>query len=423
MTLTPALIDELFRHAGRSPSAHNTQPWIPRFVAGDGHSPAEVVLTVDPLRTLPAGDPTFEDLHLSMGCWVESFAIAADEAGLSVETTSIRGCGSALEVRIQIGEGTPSSTASTVAADNGASDPWPPFGVADLYHRQVDRGPLRRDGAAFASALRAVNSALSATGEPLHATGAGSGAELVEIPDQLWKPLQGRSSLYSLSDPAIFRETLDWLRFDSRDPRCFRDGLSANCLRIPPMIAAAAARLNTASLRPWIGSLTSAVLTPVGFAQRIRASLRRRALSEDFGSGEGQPPRTTVPHHVILTVDDALTATAGGWSEDHDRSTRDDIVQAHVRAAQEVEVGRTLLRIWLLFDRCGLRVDVHSELKDCPETKAELSAFLARRSLVESATTELPSPQNSPRSRRRPIAAFSVGRSTSEVPRSHRLNT
>ncbi|MGO1326116.1 MAG: hypothetical protein ACTMH8_11350, partial [Brevibacterium aurantiacum] len=71
MPITATLIAELFAHAARSPSAHNTQPWIPHFApATTPASPAEVHVAVDPARTLPVGDPNSQDLHLAMGCWV-----------------------------------------------------------------------------------------------------------------------------------------------------------------------------------------------------------------------------------------------------------------------------------------------------------------------------------------------------------------
>ncbi|RAG73738.1 hypothetical protein DN536_33845, partial [Burkholderia multivorans] len=84
-------------------------------------------------------------------------------------------------------------------------------------------------------------------------------------------------------------------------------------------------------------------------------------------------------------------------------------------AARELRLGRDLLRTWLLFDRAGLRVDVHSEIKDCPETHASLRDLLGRQNSSGSETL----PDGSARFTR-PTAAFSVGRSTTRVPRSHR---
>jgi hypothetical protein len=66
-----------------------------------------------------------------------------------------------------------------------------------------------------------------------------------------------------------------------------------------------------------------------------------------------------------------------------------------------VGIGRILLRIWLTLDRHGLRVDVHSELKDSPTVRSELADFINSR----------------------PIAAFSVGASTTPVPRAPRVSS
>ncbi|MBU5889960.1 hypothetical protein JVV71_21875, partial [Vibrio cholerae O1] len=60
-----------------------------------------------------------------------------------------------------------------------------------------------------------------------------SGARLVEGADGLWARLLDRAEHWSFSTPAVFIETLAWLRFDPRDPAYREDGLTAECLRIP----------------------------------------------------------------------------------------------------------------------------------------------------------------------------------------------
>lgn len=354
---SPATVDTerlafLFRTAARAPSAHNTQPWVPTVTAiAEDAAHAEVVLTVDPDRTLPVGDPRSEDLHLSLGCWVEALSIAAAEVGLTVEVAAVDGWGPDLRVGLRVGR--------QDAAGSPPSPIRPQFTVADLEHRQVDRGPLARDENAFAETLKTANTALAA-----------SGARLVEIPDGRWTGLLRAAEHWSLSTAAVFAETLDWLRFDPSDLAYREDGLNAECLRIPPAAARAAALLNRRRLRPGIARVLSAALAPAGWLHRLRPG-------PDTADAD---LRTGAPHHLVLAV------TETGEPD----------------AARELDLGRALLRTWLLFDRAGLRVDVHSEIKDCPDTHA-----LLRDHLGDGAY-------------QRPLATFSVGRSTTRVPRSPR---
>ncbi|WP_137826634.1 hypothetical protein [Brevibacterium sp. 2SA] len=403
-----ALLTDLIATAGRSPSAHNTQPWLPRAakIADDGSS-AELVLTVDPARTLPAGDPRSEDLHLSIGCWVEALSIAAAEAGLAAAITGVDGWGPSLDVRLRVtvsddprGQRSAATGVDREARDGDHRD-RPAFTAADLRHRQVDRGPLSRDDSAFAEAVGHADAAL-----------APAGARLVEIPDDEWSDLLTRAARHSFADPAVFAETLAWLRLDPADPAYRQDGLSADCLRIPVAAARLAGALNRPRLRPFLARALATALAPAEWVEGLRGSRRdqRReagrppvghertgsapdddaAPAEDSAPGRPDPAsrrpgsattsaRTGAPHHVVLAV-----------TEDGDD------------AAREIALGRALLRTWLLFDRAGLRVDVHSEIKDCPATHARL-----RDRLGDGPAT-------------RPLAAFSVGRSTTPVPRSAR---
>lgn len=355
---SPATVDaerlaSLFRTAERAPSAHNTQPWVPTVtVIAEDAARAEVVLTVDPDRTLPVGDPRSEDLHLSLGCWVEALSIAAAEVGLTVEVAAVDGWGPDLRVGLHLGR---------LEAGRG-SPGQPQFTVADLEHRQVDRGPLARDEIAFAETLKTANTALAA-----------SGARLVEIPDDQWTGLLRVAEHWSLSTAPVFAETLDWLRFDSADPAYREDGLNAECLRIPPAAARAAALLNRRRLRPGIARVLSAALAPTEWLHRMRPG-------PDTADAD---LRTGAPHHLVLAV------TETGEPD----------------AARELDLGRALLRTWLLLDRAGLRVDVHSEIKDCPDTHALLRDHLGEGE------------------HQRPLATFSVGRSTTRVPRSPRRRT
>lgn len=400
MNLDPRVIAALFAHAARSPSAHNTQPWVPRLAALEDEAHPTVIVTVAPDRCLPAGDPEHLDLHLALGCWIESFSIAAAGVGLVSDLVSIHGRGPHLELRLRIATEQDSGREADGQGVHPSAGGWPRFGVVDLHHRQVDRGPLMRDDPAFSAACTQINGAL-----------AESGLRLVTVPDSLWRPLLRQASLYMISRPQIFAESLDWCRLDKRDPRYLQDGLTAECLRLSPIVALPGARLNTPTLRPWIAKATAGAVLPLSVGRKFLAGKRtgRRRESVRIGAGGSArrrgsditgDPGATAPHHVVLVSDGSA---AGRFGE----SGRGDGGRSDMGPAgepepisREIDMGRNLLRTWLLFDRHGLRADVHSELKDCPETNQELRGFLDGQ--------------------RAPVAAFSVGRSTTPVPRSHR---
>lgn len=382
MTLTPALIESLLTEAASAPSAHNTQPWVPEITDCTAEV-AQVRVGVDPARLLPHGDPRSEDLHLGMGCWVESLVIAAAEAGVRTESVTVRGRGPTLDIRLRLtateSMASVESTAGPTRVESALTDgsAWPRFGVADLHHRQVDRGPLKRSDPRFAEATEICRNVMAETA-----------VRLVEVPDDAWRGWLRRAALHSYGNRSVFTETLRWLRFDTDDPAYDQDGLTAECLRIPAIGARAAAALDRPWLHSWITGLASASLAPVALA--------RAAISKYASSGRGSRiavlPRTkrSHPHHLVLAVPDRPALTA----------------------ADEVEIGRVLLRTWLTFDRHGLRVDVHSELKDSPTVRDEVATFLRGRARGHTDCQEFD----------RPIAAFTVGSSTTPVPRAPRLS-
>ncbi|MGC2940545.1 MULTISPECIES: hypothetical protein [unclassified Brevibacterium] len=415
MTLTTSGIESLFAIAASAPSAHNTQPWVPE-ITDCTPAAAEVRVCVDPARALPHGDPRSEDLHLSMGCWVESLTIAAAEAGVRTESVTVRGHGPTLDIRLRLAaaEAAADPTGSDSAAAEGSV--WPRFTVADLHHRQVDRGPLDPADSRIAEATAICRTAMAETG-----------VRLVEIPDRTWRAWLRRATLHSYGDRSVFAETLRWLRFDARDPHYHQDGLTAECLRLPTAAARAAAVLDRPWLHPWIVGLASAALTPVSLAGTAKRSfartelgsrlaalpheLRGRLLSASAATDPSTAART--PHHLVLSVID----------------------QPALSAADEVEIGRILLRIWLTLDRHGLRVDVHSELKDSPTVRSELASHL-RDSAKDRDSAQTPDGDQPRKSLDeesggdrlvdqgfdRPIAAFTVGVSTKPVPRAPRLS-
>jgi nitroreductase len=71
----------LVYYARLAPSTHNTQPW--KFVAGA----SEIEVFADLERWMPVADPDQRELHISLGCAIESLRIAADFGGWGSEVT------------------------------------------------------------------------------------------------------------------------------------------------------------------------------------------------------------------------------------------------------------------------------------------------------------------------------------------------
>ncbi len=306
MTELSSLIDAAVAAAARAPSSHNTQPWVPGVpVVEKGVGTLEV--GVDPARTLPESDPAHRDLLISLGCWVEAFAIAAAEQGARTELVTVAGTAPEVTVVLRV---------------RREDDVDEEFTAADVDHRQVDRGRLEPDPAALQAAL--------GDAEADWPTGLVVGL----VPEDTWRRLAPIAETHLAASPALIRETLSWLRLDPSDPAYRFDGLSAESLRVPLRTARLLARV----LRTRAAGLLidRAGRWHRGLRGVYRASFRFRAL---FRRESRSPAR------LVLGV--RLTPVSPGeW----------------------VALGRVLMRLWLTLDRYGLRVAVQSELKDTPET-------------------------------------------------------
>ncbi|WP_319406750.1 Acg family FMN-binding oxidoreductase [uncultured Desulfosarcina sp.] len=67
-------------HAGLAPSGHNSQPWRVRI-----ESPDNWIIEADAERRLPCVDPQNRELMLSLGAFVENLSLAAGANGVSTE--------------------------------------------------------------------------------------------------------------------------------------------------------------------------------------------------------------------------------------------------------------------------------------------------------------------------------------------------
>lgn len=74
-------LEEILRLAALSPSSHNTQPWRIELSA-DGKS---LIVGYRPERQLTVGDPDKRELFISLGCFIETLTLAAQESGFEVQ--------------------------------------------------------------------------------------------------------------------------------------------------------------------------------------------------------------------------------------------------------------------------------------------------------------------------------------------------
>jgi nitroreductase len=367
--LPAGLLADLVLLASRSPSPHNTQPWSPRI---DGDT---IEVAVVPSRTLPAGDPTFRDVIMSLGAWLESVAVGAAEAGFKI-TVDILPALSQLDTLPIDGPADPALPVFCVRLAPQADAPTDvasTFRSADVRERRVYRGTL--------SGRTNVYADLDALALP-------SWLSLRTLDNAAMGQLSRRGIAFTASRESIARELLHWLRLDSGHPRYSLDGMTDDMLLMPRWLARAAAPFTR----------TTRLRNP---ALKIASSLAR--LAEGVGSDAPLPPRsageTSAPtHHVLVAnaraagVDDLLSSTES-------MDSRIGVTEAHA-----LEAGRVLQRLWLHAHRQGLAVSPHSELIDSPAAHGALRGRLGlRRGEVA-------------------LAVFSAGvPQTNAVPRSPRL--
>lgn len=277
---------------GRAPSAHNTQPWRVRGGGDrDGHG-IEVGWSEE--RHLRVGDPTRRDLFLGLGAVVESLVITAADLGHRVEV-------------------------------DWADDPVPSTARAAVL-RRVDGAPGSRWTGADLLSRRTARSAYRppwVEAEQVDQLDARAdlptGARLTVVDPRWlrrWLPVADR---WSLEGPAA-AELADWLRLSPGHPRLDQDGLSAACLEL--------SRVEAAALR-------------LALARPVRPLLARSGAMRLI----------------------ARSATAHPWGT---------VVALHGPpdlAPQQVgELGRALLRVWLAAAQQGWSSHPLSALLDCPRT-------------------------------------------------------
>jgi nitroreductase len=365
-TAPPGLLHDLVLLASRSPSPHNTQPWSPRIVDG------AIEVSIVPSRTLPAGDPTFRDVIMSLGAWIESVAIGAAEAGQRIEVEVLPAL-SELDSLPVTGPADPDQPVFRVnLAPSSAGSPGG-FTSDDVRDRRVYRGDLTGSPAVFDD--------LASLQLPPWLT-------VRSLDDRAMKQLSTLGIAFTASRATIANELLHWLRLDPRHPRYDRDGMTDRMLAMPrPLARIAAPFTRTARLRDPV----------VAFAGPVARFLE--GLGRDAPLPTGLPDEPGAPTHHVLVADSRAAGVDDILSVTEAMDSRIGVTEPHA-----LEAGRVLQRLWLHAHRQGVAVSPHSELIDSP---AAHGALRRRLGLARSDVA---------------LSVFSAGvAQTAHVPRSPRL--
>lgn len=186
------------RAATRAPSTHNTQPWLFEI---DGE---RVTVRPDPARALPALDPHFRELWMSVGCAVENMVIAArhDGEALEVSRPPIHLPHRGVLVRAR----------RDITAPDGL---YHAIGERQTNRQLYDGRPLEREVVETLEALKL---------EP--------GVSLRLVTDRgafdPYARLVDESDRQLFSHPRYRRELTAWMRFNEREAAATLDGMNAH---------------------------------------------------------------------------------------------------------------------------------------------------------------------------------------------------
>lgn len=219
--LDRALLEQLLVEVRLAPSVHNTQPTRWRLIGGD-----TLLLLEDVARRLPAADPSGHDVRLSHGAGIEGLSLALGRRGLRIAEVE-----PAPEAAISGGL---LPVAHVTIAAGGVLDP-----LADQVSSRMSwRGGFRAFGPAGEATLDGLTTFST---DLLLVRDAPAVTEIARLADE--------AGFHFLCDDAHRAELLHWMRLSRPDPAYQRDGLSAEAMAMPGMVA-----LGT---RPVLGPLFS----------------------------------------------------------------------------------------------------------------------------------------------------------------------
>jgi hypothetical protein len=213
---------QLLDLASRSPSSHNTQPWI--LVRTDER---RLVLRSEPSRWLRKVDPTNRELLLSFGAFIETIRQAAPTVGYRIDLEVLADRGDASDIAQMDLDASPPVSSTAPALIRSRASTRTPFLPVELPSNEVDQIlDLDRPALLFASRQ-------SSQGRWL------ADATLQAFVQQVW-------------DDGKQAELAQWLRFSRREVRSRGDGLTPDALGLSPPARAVwyAAFTRKQALRP-----------------------------------------------------------------------------------------------------------------------------------------------------------------------------
>jgi nitroreductase len=204
-----ALLEDLLAEVRLAPSVHNIQPTRWRLIGED-----TLLLLEDVSRRLPAADPSGHDVRLSHGAAIEGLSLALGRRGLRI-------------VEIEpVGELVASGGLQPIARIAVAAGSEPD-GLADFVSARMSwRGGFRPFDQAGEAALYMFS---AMTGDVQLLRGVDTIDAIAGIADE--------AGFHFLCDDAHRAELLRWLRLSRSDPSYERDGLSAEAMAMPGVVA------------------------------------------------------------------------------------------------------------------------------------------------------------------------------------------
>lgn len=187
-----------------APNPHNRQPWLV-----DLKSETEAVLYCQLDRLLPETDPFNRQITIGLGCFLETFHIAAAEAGYWTEITAFpEGADVAgLDAR-------PIARLKLKIGARVQKDPL----FATILERRTDRGVFDIEKPIAADALDALEAIENVAAKTFVVTDQGSVKELRELSWQAW--------LVEATTPAVHHESVDLMRIGKKEIEAAPDGIS-----------------------------------------------------------------------------------------------------------------------------------------------------------------------------------------------------
>ncbi|HEV2512158.1 hypothetical protein [Bosea sp. (in: a-proteobacteria)] len=207
--LDRALLEDLIAEVRLAPSVHNIQPTRWRLIGSD-----TLLLLEDVSRRLPAADPSGYDVRLSHGAAIEGLSLALGQRGLRIAEVGPL-------IDAMASDGLQPVARITVAA-GGELD-----GLADFVPIRTSwRGGFRPLDAAGQAALHMYSAMV---GDVRLVRDVDSVDAIARLGDE--------AGFHFLCEDAHRAELLYWMRLSRSDPLYQRDGLSAEAMAMPGVVA------------------------------------------------------------------------------------------------------------------------------------------------------------------------------------------